>query len=186
MEYLTQPRQVPIFTEDILSVLLNYETGDLGLVYYYCVSPSLINPELLQKFFEKLCRSSITEAYYFYRKQPDSQRRPLFEILLNIAIAHSSSRPARTVELLELPLEKIEEQWLEESLLAGDQRKSKGAADIVLMRKLAMGQLRESAEFLQTSRVSKGSFNDVTWGNVVHGLDRGMGPRNFQDIYETE
>jgi hypothetical protein len=186
MEYLTQPRQVPMFTEDILSVLLKFETGDLGLVYYYSASPSLINPELLQKFFDKLCRSSITEAYYFYRKQPDSQRRPLFEILLNTAIANNSSRAARTVELLELPLGKIEEQWLEESLLTGEQRKSKGAADIILMRKLAMGQLRESAEFLQTSRVSKTSLNDISWANVVHGLDRGMGPRNFQNIYETE
>jgi hypothetical protein len=185
MEYLTQPCLVPIFSEEILSTLLDHNS-DLALIYYHSVAPSLINTELLQKFFSKLCRASITEAYYFSRKQPDSQRRSLFEKLIDTAIGLGSDRPARTVELVELPLATDEEHWLEEYLLVGEGRKTRNASDIALMRNLAMGRLQESAEFAQANRVSSNSINDVTWGNVMNGLDRGMGPRNVEDIYETE
>jgi hypothetical protein len=185
MEYLTQPCLIPIFSEEILSALLDHKS-DLALIYYHSVAPSLINAELLQKFFSKLCKSSITEAYYFLRKQPDSQRRSLFEKLVDTAVGQGSDRPAKAVELVELPLDEDEEQWLEEYLLVGEGRKIRSASDIALMRKLTMGELQEPAEFAQANKVSNRSINDVTWGNVMNGLDRGMGPRNVEDIYETE
>jgi hypothetical protein len=187
MDCLTQPSIPAYFKEDILSALLDHGTN-LALVYYHTVSPSLSEPDLLLKFFTKLSQASITEAYYFSQHEMTSHRRALLEIIIDTAIAGKGpSRAARAVELVDLPLDADEEQWLEEYLLTGSKsRNVRGAADIIVMRKMAKGKLQESTEEMQNSKVSRVSINDVTWGNVKNGLERGMGPRDADDIYDTE
>jgi len=51
-----------------------------------------------------------------------------------------------------------------------------------MMRKIAKGSQQE----MDTQHLSQRSFNEVAWGNVLDGLDKGTGPRNVNGIYNTE
>jgi hypothetical protein len=135
-----------------------------------------------------LCRGSITEAFYFSRTQPHSQRRKLLEILIDRAlIARGKQRADNGVELVDLPFDKEEEGWLEHFLLRDTRgRNITSAADVVMMRRIAAGKLTEAVTDFKTLNLSSHRFGDVTWDNIMDGLDKGMGPRDAAEIYEHD
>jgi hypothetical protein len=189
MENLTSPSLTPTYSEEILAALLHAEKDELALAYYQTVSPSLANHDLLIEYFSMLCKGSITEAFYFSRTQPHSKRRELLEILIDQAF-HATSGKQRAdqgVELVDLPFDKDEEAWFEHFLLRDTQgRNFRYAADMVMMRRIATGQLAQAKEDFHTLNLSNHRLGDVTWSNVMDGLDKGMGPRDAAGIYEHD
>jgi hypothetical protein len=189
MENLTSPSLTPTYSKEILAALLHAEKDELALAYYQTMLPSLANHELLIDYFSVLCKGSITEAFYFSRTQPHSKRRELLELLIDETFRSPSGkqRADQGVELIDLPFNKEEEAWFENFLLKDTQgRNYRYAADVVMMRRIATGKLAQAKEDFHTLNLSNNRLGDVTWSNVMDGLDKGMGPRNGAEIYEHD
>ncbi|EAW11567.1 ELYS family protein [Aspergillus clavatus NRRL 1] len=147
IEYLTEPSIIPTFPDDILYVLtlpqLPKHDDSLAMAYYLTVTPPLAAPKVQKAYFEILCRSSITEAFYFTRKRDDGLRRAYLEQL--IVFVHTTSpgqmRSQRAMELIGLPFDHKEEEWFEEALLRGSAKTLHGAKDTAMMRRFATGKM---------------------------------------------
>lgn len=113
------------------------------MAYYFTVSPPLASEKVRTAFFDTLCRSSITEAFYFTREHDELRRRSYLEQL--IIFVHKASpgqtRSKRAMELINLPFDEMEEAWFEEALLKGNARTLPGARDTAMMRRLATRKL---------------------------------------------
>lgn len=147
IEYLAEPSLIPTFPDEILYALtlpdIPKHDDSLAIAYYLTVAPPLATEKVQQAFFETLCRSSVTEAFYFSRKYDENHRRNFFKQL--VGSVHKSgpgqTRSRRAMELVGLPLGEDEEQWFEESLLHESASSLPGSKDTVMMRRLAMGQV---------------------------------------------
>ncbi|KAH1730909.1 hypothetical protein KXX25_006780 [Aspergillus fumigatus] len=147
IEYLTEPSIIPTFPDEILYVLtlpqLPKHDDNLAMAYYLTVTPPLASKKVQKAFFEILCRSSITEAFYFTRKRDESLRRAYLEQLIEFVLKTSPGqmRSQRAMELISLPLDNTEEEWFEEALLRGCAKTLHGAKDTAMMRRFATGKL---------------------------------------------
>lgn len=147
IEYLTEPSIIPTFPDEILYVLtlpqLPKHDDNLAMAYYLTVTPPLASEKVQKAFFEILCRSSITEAFYFTRKRDESLRRAYLEQLIEFVLKTSPGqmRSQRAMELISLPLDNTEEEWFEEALLRGCAKTLHGAKDTAMMRRFATGKL---------------------------------------------
>lgn len=85
----------------------------------------------------------MTEAFYFTRKYDEHHRHKFFEQLVGFVhkTGAGQTRSRRAMELVGLPLDEIEEEWFEETLLRGSASSFPGARDTVMMRRLAAGRL---------------------------------------------
>ncbi|KAK2794210.1 hypothetical protein FQN51_000911 [Onygenales sp. PD_10] len=151
LEYLTEPSLIPTFPDEILYVLSTLPKQDdtLATAYYLTVSPPLaFQPKALNAYFAVLCRTRITESFYFTRKQNDALHRELLEQL--IVFVHMSkvgeARANRAMDLINLPFNEEEEKWFEECLLQGKAKHLQGAKDTVMMRRVATGQLENLSD----------------------------------------
>ncbi|OAX85476.1 hypothetical protein ACJ72_00155 [Emergomyces africanus] len=161
LEYLTQPSLLPTFPDEILYVLATHpkqqkqqqnssgenDDDSLATAYYLTVSPPLASPKALNAYFALLCRTHITEAFYFTRKQPSpTSHRDLLEQLILFVLSTTKpgeARAKRAMELINLPFNAEEENWFEECLLTGKARNLPGAKDTVMMRRVATGRLQD-------------------------------------------
>ncbi|KAH2200879.1 hypothetical protein KXW61_008007 [Aspergillus fumigatus] len=147
IEYLTEPSIIPTFPDEFLYVLtlpqLPKHDDNLAMAYYLTVTPPLASEKVQKAFFEILCRSSITEAFYFTRKRDESLRRAYLEQLIEFVLKTSPGqmRSQRAMELISLPLDNTEEEWFEEALLRGCAKTLHGAKDTAMMRRFATGKL---------------------------------------------
>lgn len=147
VECLTEPSIIPTFPDEILYALtlsnLPKHDDSLVMAYYFTVSPPLASEKVQRAFFATLCRASITEAFYFTRKNDESLRRKYFEQLIESVhkTSGTQARNKRAMELTGLPLEEKEERWLEEALLLGSAKTQPGAKDTVMMRRFTTGNL---------------------------------------------
>ncbi|KAI5282758.1 hypothetical protein KEM52_003604 [Ascosphaera acerosa] len=97
---LTDPSLIPTFPDEILytlCVLPKDNDGRLALAYYTCTSPPLADPKALRAYFAVLCRTSITAAFYFARRQqPDETvRRELLDALIVFVMSSATSTSAK-------------------------------------------------------------------------------------------
>ncbi|OJD13639.1 hypothetical protein AJ78_05920 [Emergomyces pasteurianus Ep9510] len=162
LEYLTQPSLLPTFPDEILYVLATHpktlkqqqqnpsnenDDDSLATAYYLTVSPPLASPKALNAYFALLCRTHITEAFYFTRKQPSpTSHRDLLEQLILFVLSATKPgevRAKRAMELINLPFNAEEETWFEGCLLTGKARNLQGAKDTVMMRRVATGRLQD-------------------------------------------
>lgn len=147
LEYLTEPSLIPTFPDEILYVLATLPKQDdsLAMAYYLTVSPPLASPKVLHAFFALLCRTRVTESFYFTRKQNDLTRRELVEDLIVFVLSTKPSnlRANRAMDLINLPLNETEEEWFEQCLLHGKAKHLHGAKDTVMMRRVATGRLEK-------------------------------------------
>ncbi|OJJ48686.1 hypothetical protein ASPZODRAFT_130795 [Penicilliopsis zonata CBS 506.65] len=156
LENLTEPSLIPTFPDEILYVLslsqLPKHDDSLVLAYYLSASPPLASEKVRNAFFDTLCRSSISEAFYFTRSHGEAHRRSYLERL--ILFVHKTgggpTRSRRAMELINLPLDSKEEQWFEEVLLHGNAKTLQGAKDTVIMRRLATGKMQELTTELES------------------------------------
>ncbi|EPE05171.1 hypothetical protein F503_03776 [Ophiostoma piceae UAMH 11346] len=174
LEYLGHPSLLPEFANNILATLVRHaEHNDysLALAYYTSVQPALKWSSAIEMLFEALSRTDITEAFYFTRIQTDAVRQNLFEQLVSAALreASPSDAGARSAELISLPLDTHEENWLRAYLTTGEGRKLKRAKDTMIMKTIMSGDVALS-QFggSESSRALSGP-----WGIVLQGFRQG-------------
>lgn len=176
LEYLTEPSLIPTFPDEILYVLtlthLPKHDDSLAMSYYHTVSPPLASEKVQKAFFEVLCRASITEAFYFARKNDEIRRRRYLEQL--VVFVHSSSagqiRGERAMELVNLPFDEEEEKWFEDCLLHGAAKTLHGAKDTVLMRRLATGKLKDLSADVESLGGKK--IDGLNWDDLRQSMSK--------------
>lgn len=116
------------------------------MAYYFTVSPPLASDKVRRAFFATLCRYSVTDAFFFSRKNDELSRRRYLEQLVVSVLATSpgQTRSKRGMELLSLPFSAEEEEWFKEALVEGNAKSLQGAKDILMMRCLAVRKLDNS------------------------------------------
>lgn len=126
-------------------------------------------------FFQVLCQSSITEAFYFSREQGESTHRHLFEKLIDFVLGNSSgnSQGKRSVELISLPFDDVENSWFDEYLEEGKGRKLPGANDTIIMRALTKGDPTFLIDHAQS--VNGVKVDGVNWATFRESLKQSSG-----------
>jgi hypothetical protein len=121
-----------------------------------------------------MCRSSVTEAFYFSRARGNSSHRFLFEKLLNFVLANSAGaiRATRSVELINLPLDEEEEACFEEYLKDGNGRTLFGANDTLVMRALVTGRSNAIMEY--GKNMSGRKIDGVNWATLRDSVQRSL------------
>lgn len=184
MENLTSPSLPPKYTEEILGALLYARKDRLALAYYQTMSPSLADHDLLIQYFTMIAEGSVTEAFYFIRTQRPSDRCNLLQILIERTCRGS---PDEGIELMDLPFDQKEEADFEHFLLRDSRgRNCPHAADMVMMRRIATSKFSQAKKDFRTLNLSKTPRNDITWSNIMDGVDKGLGPRNATEIYQQD
>lgn len=126
-------------------------------------------------FFQVMCRSSITEAFYFSREQSEFTHRHLFEKLIDFVLGNSSgnSQGKRSVELIRLPFDDVENLWFDEYLAEGTGRKLPGANDTTIMRALTKGDPTILVDHAQS--VDGRKVDGVNWVTFRESLKQSSG-----------
>lgn len=121
-------------------------------------------------FFETLCRSNVTEAFYFSRKYDDSHRQKFFSQLIEFIhkTAAGQKRSRQAIELVGLPFDENEEGWFMETLLHGSSSTLPGAKDTLMMRQLATGQLDGMAGELEALGGKK--VDGLNWDDLRQSM----------------
>ncbi|KUJ14641.1 uncharacterized protein LY89DRAFT_783738 [Mollisia scopiformis] len=178
LQYLTHPSLVPTFADEVLEVLVRSSSKDLSLAlaYYHIVQPALASRQAIECLFSALGRTSVTEAFYFCRGQPEYAQRHMFEMLVALVLNNSSSDTIaqRSIELVNLPFTKEEEDWFEDYILRGDGRALKKGKDTLMMRKIGTGDFAESLSLKGTHSRSIGGLD---WTTLSNAVEDGLGPR---------
>lgn len=175
LDFLTEPVLIPTFSEDILYTLCCHAPEDdstLPLAYYHTVSAPITSSKVLEAFFLILCRTSVTEAFFFSRSKGELTQRGLFEQLIDFVLTRSRGalRASRSAELVTLPLNEDEESWLEEYLREGDGKKSPGAADTLIIKAMTTG--RSGSIHNQSEIARDRKINDLNWASLRDRVDR--------------
>lgn len=151
----------------------------LAIAYYLTNAPPLATEDVQRAFYETLCRSNVTEAFYFTRRYDELQRRNYFEQL--VQFVHKSpagqTRSKRAMELVGLPLGEDEEDWFEEALLHGSARSFPGAKDTVMMRRLATGKMSDLGTELESLGGKK--VDGLNWDTLRESM------RQTQNVYPS-
>ena len=145
----------------------------LPLAYFHTVSPCITSSKVLEEFFSILCRSSVTEAFFFSRGLGSVRHRDLFEKLLNFVLANSPGaiRATRSMELINLPLAEEEEAWFEEYLKDGKGRTLSGASDTLVMRALVARRPNAIMEYGINTNGRK--IDGINWSILKDSIQRG-------------
>lgn len=181
IEYLAEPSLIPTFPDEILYALTlsqipKHDDG-LAIAYYLTAAPPLSTEKVQRAFFETLCRSSVTEAFYFTRKYDEHHRHSFFGQLVEFVhrTAAGQTRSRRAMGLVGLPLDEVEEEWFEETLLRGSASSLPGAKDTVMMRRLATGQMDGQGTELES--LSGKQVGGLNWDDLRQSM------RHTKNIY---
>jgi hypothetical protein len=175
LQYLTHPSLTPTYPEAILEALVRHSDKkdfSLPLAYYYTVQPALTSGPALEKLFTALARTSVTEAFYFLRTQPEHLQRHFFEML--IAVVHQGSPAEAAVQLVNLPFTAEEEEQFEEYLLEGDGHNLSRSNDTLMMRRIGTGNFAGS---LAIKHKNARSIDGLDWKKIQEAVQEGLGPR---------
>ncbi|KOS17469.1 Uncharacterized protein ESCO_002784 [Escovopsis weberi] len=171
LEYITHPSLIADFADDIITILVERAPANdysLALSYYYSVQPSLKSPKALEYIFTAMALTNVAEALFFSRTHPEHVREALFRQLVAKSLEGASAGQAAEHELAFLPLEKAEEEWLEEYLLSGEGRNLRKGKDTLLVRKLVSDQFGDIRNLKASGQ----------WGPVLEGIKAGIGGQN--------
>ncbi|KAF2870964.1 nuclear pore complex assembly-domain-containing protein [Massariosphaeria phaeospora] len=197
---LTHPSIIPTFSDEIMDALLSRKHDEapgedtssddiLPLAYYNCTKPPLEHENNVKhKFVLYMARRNVTETFYWIRERPEFERKELLELLVKETLGGDTlsfdkdkskyTREDKATELVSLPFDEQEEEWIEAFLVGGAGRHLKRAADTVLMRRIATGRLQDVARDVKT----KGERHDgINWESLKAGVKRGLGPRKEED-----
>lgn len=182
LEYLTHPSVTPEYIEHTLMNLVKYDIKNgeedftLALAYYHSLQPVLRTQMAVEHLLAAIGRTSVTEAFYFSRGQPEHTQRHTFEMLIGLVLNHSTQETIadRGIELINLPFTKEEESWFEEYLLRGEGHGLRKAKDIVILRRIATGKFEESLD-VKTPHAK--TINGLNWDTLHGGVEYGLGPR---------
>lgn len=174
---MTEPTLIPTYPEEILLTLCRHAPKNdptLPLAYYHTVLPDITSEEVLEALFLALCQSSITEAFFFSRKQDEATHHQFFQKLIHFVHADSKEEPKaeRGASFISLPLTEIEDNWVTEYLKDGQGKKLPHAKDTLIMRGLTKGDV----SFPEDDGDKKGDekIHGVNWAMLKEGLRRGL------------
>ncbi|KAL8950236.1 MAG: hypothetical protein Q9222_003725 [Ikaeria aurantiellina] len=175
LDYLSEPVLIPTFPEEIVYLLCTHpdqRDDKLPLAYYYTVSPPITSSKVLQALFSKIAKSSITEAFFWARKQAESSHRQLFEQLISSSMdgPEGEDRARRSVELIHLPFNKVEETWFEKFLRDGRGRTFAGAKDALEVRAIATGRSYTGRGWDPDGEENNGMEVSAVGSSFDHGL----------------
>jgi hypothetical protein len=178
LQYLTHPSLIPTFADEILEVLVRHSNQNLtlALAYYHTVQPTLASRSAIECLFSAMARTSVTEAFYFCRGQPEYTQRHMFQMLIALVLNNSSLETVadRSVELVNLPFTSEEETWFQDYLLNGDGRALKKGKDTLMMRKIGTGNFSDS---LSLKGIHNRPIAGLDWGTLSGAVEDGLGPR---------
>ncbi|EKD15029.1 hypothetical protein MBM_06790 [Drepanopeziza brunnea f. sp. 'multigermtubi' MB_m1] len=178
IQYLTHPSLIPTFADEILETLVRRSRGDLtlALAYYHTAQPTLSSRASIECLFSAIARTSVTEALYFSRGQPEFAHRHMFELLVSLVLNNSSKDTIadRSVELVSLPLTREEDGWLEDYIMRGEGRLLKKSKDTLMMRRIGTGDFAGS---LSMRGVNNRSIGGLDWSTLSQAIQDGLGPR---------
>ena len=125
---------------------------------------------MLEAYFETLASASVTEAYFFARAQGEDRHHELFVKLIEFVAGQPSGegKAQQGFEVVSLPLDRTEEEWFREVLEGANQKEMKGAADMLVMRDIAMGRVEGLEEEVELTGNRK--IEGVNWESLVKGL----------------
>jgi hypothetical protein len=178
LQYLTHPSLIPTFADEILEVLVRHSNQNLALAlaYYHTVQPTVASRSAIECLFSAMARTSVTEAFYFCRGQPEYAQRHMFQMLIALVLNNSSPETVadRSVELVNLPFTSEEEAWFQDYLLNGDGRVLKKGKDTLMMRKIGTGNFSDS---LSLKGIHNRPIAGLDWGTLSGAVEDGLGPR---------
>jgi hypothetical protein len=171
-----------------LSTLLKADEFALAIAYYNAVQPTLDSKDLWDEFFYATCKASLTEAFFFMRRQPPHDQKHLLEILIDSALGlpASEERKRKGLELVELPFNAQEEAWFKEYLTNGKGRKYDRAGDTVLTRLLARGHYDQMLDAVDSVNTSKTNLDGFKWDSIIEGVNRGIGDRRGLENFAAQ
>jgi hypothetical protein len=179
VQYLTHPSLIPTYPDEVLEALIRHAKHDdytLPLAYYYTVQPTIQAPRAIESLYFAIAKTSVTEAFYFSRVQADVARQKMFEMLISLVLQSppGEKTAARGVELVNLPLDREEEDWFESFLNKGEGRGLKRARDTLMMRRIGTGKFSEALSLdFDRGKTSGG----LSWAMIQDALQEGLGPR---------
>ncbi|KAF2665088.1 hypothetical protein BT63DRAFT_459707 [Microthyrium microscopicum] len=189
VEYLTQPSLLPVFGSEILATLLRAGEDSLALAYFDATNPALNTPELREQYFAALVRASLTQGFFFMRRQSPSAnvRKPLLKALFDsvLSLPGGEQRRDRAAELVDLPFDEEEEQWVREYLTKHNGR-SDLSHDILVMRFIAKGEYNGALEQINRKKTSRSNHDGIKWENVAQAVNRGIGERKGLDGWTVD
>ncbi len=177
LQYLGHPSLVPTFPDEILEVLVRHAKNlELPLAYYHTAQPALTSQSAIECLFSAIARTSATEAFYFSRGHTEYAHRHMFEMLISLVLNNSPQETLadRSVELVNLPFTREEQEWFEEYLLSGEGRTLRKAKDTVMMRKIGTGNFKDS---LYLKGINGRPIAGLDWGTLTAAVEDGLGPR---------
>lgn len=174
---MTEPTLISTYPEEILLSLCRHAPQNdysLPLAYYHTVLPEITSEEVLEALFLALCQSSITEAFFFSRKQNEATHHKLLQKLTQFVHTDSNDelKAIRGVTFISLPLNETEDNWVTEYLKDGQGKKLPRAKDTLIMRGLTKGDLRVLEDDAEKKGAEK--INGVNWALLKEGLRRGL------------
>lgn len=133
---------------------------------------SITSSKVLEAFFLVLCRTSVTEAFFFSRAQGELIHRGLFEHLIKFVLTDSpgSLRASQSGELVTLPLDETEESWLQDYLGEGEGKRFQGAADTLNIRAMTTGRFDALESQMEFSKDRK--INGLNWAKLTDQIDQ--------------
>ena len=119
--------------------------------------------------------ASVTEAFYFARRQTDENRKVLLEQLISsvLSAAPGPETANRSVELVNLPLSAEEEHWLEDYLSDGKGKSFQSATGTLTMRRIATARYQDALADWKGPAGRK--INGLNWEALRLGLADGVG-----------
>lgn len=174
MEHLTQPSLLPTFGPEILLRLLKFSKDiTTAVAYYHAVSPPLpLGSEVRTEYHALLARLHVQQAFFAVRGEPDE--RFLLETIVHSILGETDhQRRARMcTTLVDLPFTVDEESWFEEYLMK-EKDTMDGANDILIMRKVVMGQNFPTSS--TDSHLSARKIDGVDWNLLRNAANRARG-----------
>ena len=162
---------MPDFADDIITALIRHAKDDytLALSYFHTVQPVLRTPQALDLLFTAMASASLSQALHYSRSFPEHTRELLFRRLVaSVLEAPAGDEVAdKAVELVSLPMDKVEEGWFE-GYLTGEGAGMRKGKDALVMRRIVMGRFDEAVE-------ERGL--GARWGPILEGMKQGLGGR---------
>lgn len=128
-----------------------------------------------------MCQASVTEAFYFSRRQAESTQKHLLEQLISYVLSNTrgEERAAKSMELVNLPFNEQEESWFEEYLGTGKGKMLHGAKDTMTIRRIGTGKFREA--IADEKGPSGRKIDGVNWEALKSGLANGLASRSIEE-----
>ncbi|KAL8973738.1 MAG: hypothetical protein Q9197_002025 [Variospora fuerteventurae] len=196
VDYLTEPVLIPTFPEELIYTLCTHpdqRDDKLPLAYYHTVSPAITSPKVLKALFSVLAKASVTDAFFWARKQDRSIYRVLFEQLIGSTLdeKEGEERARHSMELIQLPFSKEEEVWFETYLSEGRGKNLPDAGETLRIRNMITGRTRAITD--SGNRFGANSNDRMDWsslGGIGFGsssaLQYSPSPRTLDDARERK